>query len=247
MMVRLTRGVAAIVFGSMVASACVTSGATACTPTSEAGVSVARIWNETLLDAIRRDFPAPTVHARNLFHMSTAMWDAWAAYDPTASGYFVDEDQSADDVALAREEAMSYAAYRILRYRYATAAGVGETMADLDMVMQELCFSTDVVTTDGDSPAALGNRIAEAAISFGRTDGANERDGYLGDYTPSNPPLIIAEPGTDMTDPNHWQPLAFEEAIAQNGLPLAAGVQQYVGPHWGYITPFALAPDPDGV
>ena len=57
--------------------------------------SVARIWNEALLDAIRRDFPAPTVHARNLFHTSAAMWDAWAAYDPIADGYFIDEKHEA--------------------------------------------------------------------------------------------------------------------------------------------------------
>src|SRR6185312_15488384 len=48
------------------------------------GRSVARVWDEALLDAIRRDIPAPTTHARNLFHLSAAMWDAWAAYDPTA-------------------------------------------------------------------------------------------------------------------------------------------------------------------
>ena len=65
------------------------------------GQSVARLWNETLLAAIRRDFPAPVVHARNLFHVSAAMWDAWAAYDSTAVGYFVDESQSAPDVAAA--------------------------------------------------------------------------------------------------------------------------------------------------
>ena len=39
--------------------------------------SVARRWDESLLDAIRRALPAPTVHARNLFHTSAAMWDAW--------------------------------------------------------------------------------------------------------------------------------------------------------------------------
>ena len=57
------------------------------------GESVARVWDEAVLDAIRRDFPAPTMHSRNLFHTSAAMWDAWAAYDDTAVGYFVDEDQ----------------------------------------------------------------------------------------------------------------------------------------------------------
>ena len=49
--------------------------------------SVARIWDETLLDAIRLDLPKPPVHARNLFHLSVAMWDAWAAYDDRAIGY----------------------------------------------------------------------------------------------------------------------------------------------------------------
>src|SRR5260370_26491650 len=53
--------------------------------------SVARRWDEALLDAIRRALPNPPVHARNLFHLSVAMWDAWAAYDATASGYVFKE------------------------------------------------------------------------------------------------------------------------------------------------------------
>ena len=39
---------------------------------------VARQWNEALLSAIRIDFPAPTVHSRNLYHVSAGMYDAWA-------------------------------------------------------------------------------------------------------------------------------------------------------------------------
>ena len=54
-----------------------------CVRTADPTRSVARLWDEVLLDAIRRDIPRPTVHARNLYHMSAAMWDAWAAYDPT--------------------------------------------------------------------------------------------------------------------------------------------------------------------
>ena len=41
--------------------------------------SVARLWNEQALEAIRRDYARPTIHARNLYHLSVAMWDAWAA------------------------------------------------------------------------------------------------------------------------------------------------------------------------
>ena len=36
--------------------------------------SVARLWNEALLQSIREDFARPTIHARNLFHASVAMF-----------------------------------------------------------------------------------------------------------------------------------------------------------------------------
>ena len=107
------------------------------------GRSVARVWDEALLDAIRRDVPAPTVHARNLFHTSAAMWDAWAAYDPEADGYFVDEKHEADDVRAAREAAISYAAYRVLLHRYSFAAGLQATFDELVATMESLCYRID--------------------------------------------------------------------------------------------------------
>ena len=79
--------------------------------------SVARHWDEALLDAIRRALPNPPLHARNLFHLSVAMWDAWAAYDPDASGYLVQEKHTAWDVPEARNEAISYAAFGVLTSR----------------------------------------------------------------------------------------------------------------------------------
>ena len=60
-----------------------------CTRGDLGGRSVARVWDDQTLDLIRQVVPAPTVHARNLFHVSVAMWDAWSAYDPTADGYLV--------------------------------------------------------------------------------------------------------------------------------------------------------------
>src|SRR5438093_6950036 len=85
--------------------------------------SVARRWDEALLDAIRRALPNPPLHARNLYHLSAAMWDAWATYDPTADGVFFTEKHTASDTAAARNEAISYAAYRILSSRYLKAVG----------------------------------------------------------------------------------------------------------------------------
>ena len=168
-----------------------------CTPADLGGRSVARVWDEEVLSLIRQVVPAPTVHARNLFHTSAAMWDAWAAYDPTSDGYFVTEKLRSGDVAAAREAAISYAAYRILVWRYATVSDLPSAVEELDDVMASLCFRTDVATTEGDSPAALGNRIAATIIEFGADDGALEDERYVDhSYRPSNDPLVVADPGT---------------------------------------------------
>jgi hypothetical protein len=203
--------------------------------------SVARRWDEALLDAIRRALPAPTVHARNLFHTSAAMWDAWAAYDPKASGYLVKEKLTAGNVEAARNEAISYAAYRVLTARYIKSVGGEESLSEFSDLMDALCYPLDATTTEGDSPAALGNRIAKAVLAYGLTDGSNEANGYAApDYKPVNPPLVVAKPGTTMTDPNRWQPLQIAHMISQNGIPVVNGVQQNVGPQWGHVKAFAL-------
>ncbi len=82
-----------------------------------AAQSIARVWDEQILSAIRIDSPNPPVHARNLFHLSVCMYDAWAVYDTNAVGYLFREKHTAADVAAARREAISYAAYRILKQR----------------------------------------------------------------------------------------------------------------------------------
>src|SRR3954465_16033853 len=101
-----------------------------CPPkTPLAGMSVARRWDEVLLAAIRRALPNPPVHARNLFHTSVAMWDAWAAYDPTASGYVFHAKVTNADIAGARNKAISFAAYRVLTARFRKAVGGDESLA----------------------------------------------------------------------------------------------------------------------
>ena len=51
-----------------------------------------------------------------------------------------------------------------------------------------------------------------------------------------------------MIDPNRWQPLELEEMVSQNGILVQGGSQEFVDPHWGHVTGFAL-PDggPDGL
>jgi hypothetical protein len=206
--------------------------------------TVARRWDEALLNAIRRDVPAPTVHARNLFHISAAMWDAWAAFDEGAQGVFVDEPHSAQDVAAARTEAISYAAFRVLEARYLDSVGAVDSITEFDSLMEAFCYPIDVTTVEGDSPAALGNRIARTVLEAGMEDGSNEAEGYTDpDYEPVNPPLVVDDSGTVLIDPNRWQPLRIEEMISQNGILVEDAVQEFIDPHWGYVTGFAL---PDG-
>jgi hypothetical protein len=218
-----------------------------CTPADRAGHSVARIWDDELLSLIRQVVPAPTVHARNLFHLSVALWDAWAAYDGTADGYLVTEKRSAPDVTHARETAMSYAAYRVLSWRYAEVADLATAADELDATMASLCYRTDYVRSDGDSPADLGNRIAAEILDAGRGDGSLEEQRYVDSaYVPGNDPLPVAEPGAVMADPNRWQPLALAEQVSQNGLPIPGQVQTFIGPHWGHVRAFALSPSEAG-
>ena len=51
--------------------------------------SIARQWNEENLFAIRRSTPRPPVHARNLYHVNAAMYDAWTTYDATGRGIHI--------------------------------------------------------------------------------------------------------------------------------------------------------------
>jgi hypothetical protein len=242
-----------VVVGGLVAAA----SASARESRKHAEPSVARVWNEQLLAAIRIDIPKPPAHARNLFHLSVAMWDAWAAYDPVARGYLVTEKHGATQVQAARREAISYAAYRVLKYRFPVGfvdgngaachpnAAVSQTAFDARMAA--LGYDPAFTSTEGDSPAALGNRIAATVISYGQTDGANEGPGRCypdnTGYEPVNQSLIFKLPGAGIVlNPNRWQPLAFDFLVLQNDIPVGQAIQAFVGVGWGSVKPFALEP-----
>jgi hypothetical protein len=216
--------------------------------------SVARIWNETLLDGIRNDFARPTVHARNLWHVSAAMYDAWAAYDDTASTWLLGNTQNdytcsfappalPRDRQLAREAAISYAAYRLIRHRFANSPGADFVAELADQTMEDLGYDPDVTSTfyGLGSPAALGNYIAECYIAYGMADGANEMDAYAALlYEPFNPPIKVEEPGNpDIVDLNRWQQISLTVSIDQSGN-VVDSAPPFVSPEWGAVDPFSL-------
>jgi hypothetical protein len=232
-MVRLAGLVLVILCGSQIA---------------RANPSVARIWNEQLLHGISLDTARPTVHARNLFHLSSAMYDAWAAYDTTATQYLHHENLAAANIDQAQNEAVSYAAYNIILHRFVTGpAGVGpgkaDTLAEIKQQMVDLGYDPDFTSTVGKTAAALGNRVAQTVIARALTDGANEANNYANPpgFAPVNPPLTFDLPGTVMNDPNRWQPLRFLGGrIDQFGRPIKEATQGHLTPFWGQVTPFAM-------
>lgn len=207
--------------------------------------SVAREWNEQQLSAVRRDLARPTIHARNLFHVSMAMWDGWAAYDDTADTFLINEHAEATNVEAARAETISFAAYRVLRSRFANSPGAATSLTNFDNKMTELGYDKNFTSTIGDSPAALGNRIAAAVIAFGLADNSNQQNGYANrHYVPINPPLVPPLPGNpSIVDPNRWQPLALDFFVDQNGNVIVGGYPAALSPEWGQVTQFSLSDD----
>jgi hypothetical protein len=214
---------------------------------SARGESAARFWNEEILAAIRIDIPHPPAHARNLFHLSVAMYDAWAVYDPLAVGcLYQQKHEPPGDREAARHEAVSFAAYRILSERYALSVGAATSLPRFTQRLGELGYSHLNTSTDPATPAGVGNRVAAAISSACLGDGSRQANGYAdhpvgsGGYVYINtPPLEPALAGASPVDVNRWHRLKLITALSQNGIPTTA-TQNYLGPHWREVRPFAL-------
>lgn len=218
--------------------------------------------------AIRLNVPNPPAHARNLFHTAVAMYNAWAAYDTTAVGYLYNEKSavlpaSPAQVELDRREAISYAAYRVLRSRFATGQGSATILAAVDARLLALGYSTttgQAPASAAATPAELGKRIGDAVLAWGAGDGFS-LSGYpqtynaavnpnmaiplnvLGDYqaTPEREDMPLGFGIPPNTNPNFWQPLQLSVSITQNNIPETGGApQNYVGVQGLATTPFSL-------
>lgn len=226
-----------------------------CSNSAEAKNSVARAWNETILSAIRKDFARPPVQARNLFHFSVALYDAWAVYDKTAQPFFLGRTvggftvpfngiSAPVNVQAAREEAISYAAYRLLKYRYKYSPAAKEALARFDSLFIALGYDTLKTSTNYStgSPASLGNYLAQKLIEFGIQDGSNELfDFGNAFYKPGNLPIDPVKFGdSSLTDPNRWQPITVGTFIDQNGNIIPVKTPPFLCPEWGNVTPFAM-------
>jgi hypothetical protein len=184
------------------------------------------------------------------------MYDAWAAYDSVAQTFLLGKTvgnftcpftgiSKPADIQAARKQAISYAAYRLLKYRYYYSPDSIVTRHRFDSVFAALGYDPlfEDTTYSTGSPAALGNYIAKKMKEFGLQDGANEELNYGNQfYTPSNPPIDPIKFGdSSIVNPNRWQPITVGTFIDQNGNVIPIKTPPFLCPEWGQVTPFCLA------
>jgi Domain of unknown function (DUF6851) len=225
--------------------------------------SIARVWMERALSAIRVDTPHPPAQARNYFSFSVCMYDAWAAYDPVAVGYVYRNKHTTPDIAAARSNAISYAVYRMMKERHAFSRTAATTLAADDNLMIALGFDPNNQSRDTSTPIGVGNSIYDAVTLWFSNDGSRGTNGtpypqanppvaypdypsgHPRRYAYTNPALATDRSGIDngfgqtIVDVNHWQRLNVVNAVDQNGFPTSPE-QNYLGAQWLWVRPFSL-------
>jgi hypothetical protein len=179
-------------------------------------------WDEELLQAVRALPPGPTVVARAISVVHTAIFDAWAAYDARALGTRLRASlrrPAAERTLANKNKAISFAAYRALVDLFPAR------QFDFAEQMSYLGYAVD--GSDTSTPATVGNTAAQAVIDYRHGDGSNQLNGYA-DTTGYKP----VNTGDVVVDPWRWQPLR---------VPLGTGPEQKATtPQWSKVKAFAL-------
>lgn len=228
--------------------------------------SVVGEWIEEIIGYIPEDGQGPTIHARNMFHASIAMFDAWAFYEPGAETYLLGkelhgfksefEDFEIPEMNLdsAQSVAMSYAVFRVMEYRLNLYGSKTRTFDEFIFHFEDLGLDLGFHSTDyaSGSPAALGNYIAQEIIRYGDQDGSQEEHRYENFYyEPVNPVLKPQLAGNStIKNPNRWQPISVNEYVDRKGIDATLPEWNYlfvltqdlfISPEWGNVLPFSLS------
>ncbi|MEA5500391.1 vanadium-dependent haloperoxidase [Limnoraphis robusta] len=184
------------------------------------------LWNEATQQAVRNTSPGPTVSSRAYSVVHTAMFDAWASYDPVAIGtQLADQLQRPpkENTLSNKSEAISYAAYSTLIDLFPTQQQV------FDDLMQQLGYSPTTAIASPQTPRGIGQAASTAVLRFCHKDGSNQLNSYADttNYQPVNP-------SESLSDLNRWQPLRVPLNDPKGRL------QAFLTPHWGTVIPFGL-------
>lgn len=229
----------------------------------EKQLSIAREWNEVILNAIRKDRVRPPIQARNLFHFSATLYDVWNFYTQKGKNYLfwksgittcmTQIEINSKDTSAALEKSISYAAYNIIRARYQESPWYNETMLEANALMNRLGYDINEWSSiwSVSQSAFIGETIANCYLEYGKIDGSNELgasnvEGEFGsysnkDYTPINPGIDPNQPGNpNLVDWNRWQPILLNTFTDQWGNLVPSGSTNFIGAEWWNVIPFSL-------
>jgi hypothetical protein len=196
-------------------------------PARAAADGMVLVWNEEALESIRKLPPGPTVAARALAIVHTAIYDAWAPYDPVAVDtrqrlrVTADLRQPATERTQAnKDKAVSFAAYTALVDLFPARQGV------FTAKMESLYGAQ--FASDATAPAAIGTTAAQAVLNFRHGDGSNQLNGYADSCDP-----VCYQPVNTwdkIVDADRWQPLCVP--LPPPGATQCAAPQTFRTPHW---------------
>ena len=206
--------------------------------------TISVLWDRAAQEAIIATSPGPTIAARALAIVHTAIYDAWSAYEGTPISSTTETDwlqrPESENTEANKTEAMSYAAYQALSDLFPEQQ---EIFANL---MQELGYDLDVESYDPSTAAGIGYLSAQALLEYRSQDGSNQGgyDNPYGDGIPGD--------GTPYSDTTGYQPVNTPdnvkyieqftpENIPVNNAPLdPQNGQKPLTPQFGNVTPFGL-------
>ena len=200
--------------------------------------TISVMWDQAAQQAVINTAVGPTIASRAYGMVHTAIFDAWAAYDPKAISTQLGDDLQRPESEITefnKEKAMSFAAYSVLTELFPDQVDI------FNELMAQLGFNPNNRTTDTSKAAGIGNVSAQVLLEFRREDGSNQDGddpkGTLGvpysditGYQPVNPP-------GDSLDLERWTPelVPIDAELGQE-----ERIQQFLTPQWGDVTPFAL-------
>ena len=173
--------------------------------------------------------------------MHTAIYDAWAAYDPVA----VDTRQrlratpelrqpATERTQDNKEKAVSFAAYAALVDLFPARQSIFRDYMERPVADGGLGYQVD--GSDTSTAATVGTLAAKAVLDYRHNDGSNQLNGYADPcepacYQPVNTWDKIRTPtaGSRCVCPPH-----------PRGDRVHRGSQRFLTPHWRNVTPFAL-------
>jgi hypothetical protein len=213
------------------------------TGNSAASETIVVQWDNAALQGVRDSRIGPPMVARALAIAHTCMFDAWAAYDKKAVGtQFGDELRrpKRERTLANKNEAISFAAYRALVDLFP-----GDKSSVFDPLMASLGYDPNNLTINTSTPAGIGNVACAAVLAFRHGDGSNQ----LGDLHPGaysdwtgyvsvNPPSTVPVNPELVLDPNHWQPLTYDDGATAPAPHVVT--QGFVGAQWYRVVPFAM-------